>query len=167
MGKTKDNLQKAFAGESQANRMYIAFAAKAQQEGFAQVAKLFRAAAESETIHALAHFKAMGAVGDTAENVEKAIKGENYEHTEMYPDFIAQAKEEADKIAERTFTYAMNVEKYHENEFIAAKKAVEAGKDLPEEDLYVCKVCGYVSKGKPPMECPVCGSGPTAFKKVD
>ena len=167
MGNTKENLQHAFAGESQANRMYLAFSEKARQEGFDQVAKFFRAAAESETVHALAHFRTMGAVNDTVNNLEEAIQGERHEYTTMYPEFVAQAKADGDKAAERSFVYAMMVEEYHEGEFIAAKEAVDSGKDLPAVDLHVCKVCGYVAQDTPPAACPVCGSPAKAFRAVE
>ena len=167
MGNTKENLQHAFAGESQANRMYLAFAEKAKQEGFEQVAKFFRAAAESETVHALAHFRVMGGVNDTAKNLDEAIKGERHEYTTMYPEFVEQAQADNDKSAERSFVYAMEVEELHEGEFIAAKEAVESGKDLPAADLHVCKVCGYVAKDSPPQACPVCNSPARAFRAVE
>ncbi len=167
MAKTNDNLKEAFAGESQANRMYLAFAEKARQEGYGQVAKYFRAAAESETIHALAHFRTLGAVKDTVKNLEDAIAGETHEFTTMYPEFIEKAQEEGQKSAERSFVYAMKVEQIHEQAFSAAKDAVSGGKDLAAEDLHVCKVCGYVAHDEPPLSCPVCGSPAKAFKRID
>lgn len=164
MSKTDANLQEAFAGESQANRRYLAFAKQADKEGYPQAAKLFRAAAEAETVHAHAHLRALGAVGTTAENLKDAVSGETHEYREMYPDMIAAAKEEGNKSAERSFTYANEVEKIHANLY---QKALD-NLDNPEEvDYYVCSVCGYTCEKEPPDKCPVCGSKSKAFFKVE
>jgi rubrerythrin len=164
MSKTDANLQEAFAGESQANRRYLAFAKQADKEGYPQAAKLFRAAAEAETVHAHAHLRALGAVGTTAENLKDAVSGETHEYKEMYPDMIAAAKEEGNKSAERSFTYANEVEKIHANLY---QKALD-NLDNPEEvDYYVCSVCGYTCEKEPPDKCPVCGSKSKAFFKVE
>lgn len=166
MSKTEDNLQEAFAGESQANRTYLAFAAKAEADGYSQVAKLFRAAANSETVHALAHFNVMGKVKSTEDNLKTAAHGENYEHTSMYPGFVEQAKAEGRKDAQMSFYYAMQVEVLHEEMYNKALEAVTGGADLPETDLHVCQFCGYVAEGEVPAKCPVCGRPSGTFQKV-
>lgn len=164
MNKTQKNLQEAFAGESQANRMYLAFAKKADQEGYPQAAKLFRAAAAAETVHAHAHLRAMKGIKGTAENLKAAISGETHEFKEMYPEMIEAAKEEGDKAAERSFSYANAVEEIHAGLYSKVLESLEA----PEEcDYYVCSVCGYTCENEPPEKCPVCGSKPQAFSKVD
>lgn len=165
MSKVMDDLKGAFAGESQANRKYTAFARQADAAGHPQVAKLFRAAAAAETVHALNHFKAMGQIKSTAENLEAAIGGENYEVVSMYPEFIADAQEEGNKEALRTFEYAWEVEKIHEGLF---RKAL-ANLDAPAEsvDYWVCPVCGYTHEGpEPPEKCPVCGVKGERFEFV-
>jgi len=167
MTKTEENLQAAFSGESQANRKYLAFAEKAEKDGFTQIAKVFRAAAAAETVHAHNHLKAMGGIKSTVENVKEAIEGEHYEFTQMYPEFLEDAKKEGNKTAERTFQYANDVEKVHHKLYEKALNAAESGKDLEEEDLYVCSVCGYTHEGSPPEECPVCKAKKRAFSKVE
>jgi len=164
MSKTDENLQEAFAGESQANRRYLAFAKQAEKEGYPQVAKLFRAAAEAETVHAHAHLRALGGVGTTAENLKDAVSGETHEYKEMYPDMIALAKEEGNKSAERSFAYANEVEKIHANLY---QKALDNLDNLEEVDYHVCSVCGYTCEKEPPDKCPVCGARPKAFFKVE
>jgi len=166
MASTEDNLKAAFAGESQANRKYLAYAKKADEEGLPQVAKLFRAAAEAETVHALAHFKALGAVKATVENLDDAIAGESYENTEMYPPFIEQAEKDGHKDALRSFKYANEVEKVHEKLYRGAKAAVTSGKDLPPRKLYLCPICGNVEEDEPPATCPVCGVSGKMFKEI-
>ncbi|NDY43018.1 rubrerythrin family protein [Dissulfurirhabdus thermomarina] len=164
MTKTEKNLLEAFAGESQANRRYLAFAAQAEKEGYPQIARLFRAAAEAETVHAHAHLRALKAVKDTAANLKEAIEGETHEFTEMYPRMIEEAKAEGEKAAERSFTFANEVEKVHADLY---RKALEKMGDLEETDYYVCSVCGYTAEGAPPAKCPVCGAAAKAFSKVD
>lgn len=165
MEKSRANLWEAFKGESQANRKYLAFAQKAEEEGFKNVAKLFRAAAEAETIHALNHLRTLGEIKSTRENLEAAINGETYEFTSMYPKMIEEAKEEKATAAERSFYFANEVEKIHAQLF---KKALEnLGKEEKEVDYYVCKVCGYTVEGEPPEECPICKAKKSAFKKVE
>lgn len=151
-----DDLKNAFAGESQANRKYTAFARKADKEGFAQVARLFRAAAKAETIHALGHFEAMGGVSSTLDNLQDAVKGETYEFTEMYPPMLARAEKEGHK-AKRMFEFALSVEKVHAELYQKAVEAVKAGKDLEGAEIYLCPVCGDVHIGKPTDKCPICG----------
>jgi rubrerythrin len=164
MSKTEENLKEAFAGESQANRRYLAFAKKADQEGYSQVAKLFRAAAEAETVHAHAHLRALGGVGTTAENLKTAISGETHEFKQMYPAMIEAAKQEGQKSAERSFSYANEVEKIHANLYQKALDNLDNPQDL---DYHVCSVCGYTCEKEPPDKCPVCGSAAKAFFKVD
>jgi rubrerythrin len=164
MSDTKKNLMEAFAGESQANRRYLAFAKRAEQDGYRQVAKLFRAAAEAETVHAHAHLRTLGGVKGTAENLKEAIAGETHEFKEMYPAMIEKAKEEGDKAAERSFSFANAVEKIHAGLY---QKALDNLENLPETDYYVCSVCGYTCEMEPPETCPVCGAKAKVFFKVD
>ena len=161
---TMDNLQAAFAGESQANRKYLAFAKKADADGMPGVARLFRAAAQAETEHAQAHFKVMGGVKTTTENVEAAIAGEGHEFQHMYPDFIAEAKKEGNAAAERSFNYAMVVEKIHYDLYKKALEAVKTGKDIPAAKYAVCDLCGNTLEGDAPAKCAICGA--TKFKVV-
>ena len=167
MTKSEENLKAAFAGESQANRKYLAFAEKADKEGFPQVAKLFRAAAAAETVHAHSHLRVLGGIKSTKENIQAAVEGEHHEFTEMYPEFIEDAKAEDNKGAERTFNYANEVEKIHHKLYENALEAVENGKDLEKQDIYICPVCGYTHEGKPPEKCPVCGTVKKMFRKID
>jgi rubrerythrin len=164
MSKTEQNLREAFAGESQANRRYLAFAKQAQKEGHPQVAKLFRAAAEAETVHAHAHLRTLGGIRSTGENLKEAIAGETHEFKKMYPAMIEEAKKEGEKAAERSFNYANEVEKVHANLY---QKALDNLGKLPEADYYVCSVCGYTCENEPPDRCPVCNAGKSAFFKVD
>lgn len=162
-----ENLKAAFAGESQANRKYLAFAKKAEQEGYPQVAKLFRAAAEAETVHAHAHLRAMGGISDTVAHLEEAISGEGHEFTEMYPPFVAAAVEEGNKKAEISFKNAMAVEKTHHDLYTGALAAVKAGGDLPAAAIYVCEICGHTHVGDDlPDRCPVCNAPKERFAEV-
>ena len=163
---TADNLKAAFAGESQANRKYLAFAKKAEADGKVQVAKLFRAAAAAETVHAHAHFRVLGGVKTTPENLQAAIDGEGYEFKEMYPKFIAEATAEGNKGAEVTFKNANAVEKIHYELYTQALAAVKAGKDLPAAKIYVCEVCGNTVVGEAPAKCPVCGVSKEKFTEA-
>lgn len=163
MSKTDQNLKDAFAGESQANRKYLAFAKQADAEGFPQAAKLFRAAAEAETVHAHAHLKALDGIKKTAENLKEAIAGETHEFKSMYPAMIETAKAESAKAAERSFTYANAVEKIHAALY---QKALENIGNQKPMDYYVCSVCGYTCENEPPDSCPVCQSKAKAFNKV-
>lgn len=167
MTKSEENLEAAFAGESQANRKYLAFAEKAVKDGFPQIAKVFRAAAAAETVHAHNHLRVLGGIKSTQENIKAAIEGEHYEFTKMYPEFLEEAKKEGNKDAERTFNYANEVEKVHHKLYESALGAAESGKDLEENDLYICPVCGYTHEGDPPEKCPVCGAMKKVFKKID
>lgn len=165
MTKSQKDLEAAFAGESQASRKYFHFAKKAEQEGFKQVAKLFRAAAVAETVHAGNHLRALGGINDTASNIKTAIQGEHYEVNTMYPEFIADAKAESEAKAERSFNYAWEVEKEHE---VLYTKALEMlGKPQEDVEYYVCPVCGHTHVGKPPEQCPICGTPGSKFEKID
>ncbi len=164
---TNENLQDAFAGESQANRKYIAFARKADADGLPGVARLFRAAAEAETVHALAHLKVMGGVKDTAENIQAAIEGEGYEFLTMYPEFIAAAKAEGNKAAVESFENAMVVEKLHHEMYLHALSAISAGKDLKHSKYFVCLICGNTVADGAPDRCPICGNPKAGFKLVE
>ena len=164
MSKTEQNLWEAFAGESQANRKYLAFAEKADREGHAQAAKLFRAAAHAETVHAHAHLRALKGVNDTASNLKEAITGETHEFKNMYPDMIATAKQEEHLAAERTFTYANEVEKTHAALY---QKVLDSLENPTKTDYYVCKVCGHTHENEAPEKCPVCGANKNAFDKID
>ncbi|MBW1954549.1 MAG: rubrerythrin family protein [Deltaproteobacteria bacterium] len=164
MSQVEKNLREAFAGESQANRKYLAFAKQAEKEGYPQVAKLFRAAAEAETIHAHSHLKALKGIHGTAENLEEAIAGETHEFKSMYPAMIEDAKAAGDKIAERSFTYANEVEKVHAALY---QKALDNLENPKEADYYVCSVCGYTCENELPDTCPVCNAKVKAFYKVE
>ena len=165
MPATLEDLKTAFAGESQANRKYLAFAKKAETEGFPQIAKLFRAAAEAETIHALAHLQNMGSVGSTAENLQAAVAGETYEFTEMYPAMVEQAEKEGHK-GKLALRHARDAEKVHAGLFQKALEKLRAGSDLENLDIYVCPVCGDIEWGTPPEKCPVCGAPRSRFQKL-
>jgi rubrerythrin len=164
MSKTVEDLKAAFAGESQANRKYLAFAKKADEEGHPQVAKLFRAAAAAETVHAHNHLRALNGILSTTENLQAAIEGENYESVSMYPEFVKDAEAEQDKRALRSFNYALEVEKIHEGLYRNA--LVNLGKEIEEFDYYVCPVCGYTHERIAPDRCPVCGAVKEKFEKV-
>lgn len=162
---TEKDLETAFAGESQANRRYLAFAKQADKEGYPQVAKLFRAAAEAETVHAHNHLRTLGGINSTAENLQQAISGETHEFKEMYPEMIKHAQEEGIKGAERTFNYANEVEKVHSTLYQHALDNL--GEGLGEGDYYVCSVCGYTCENEPPDNCPVCNAKSSAFFQVE
>lgn len=157
MPTTDDNLKAAFAGESQANRKYLAFAKKAEQDGFPNVARLFRAAAEAETIHAHGHLEALKGVGATSDNLRVAMEGETYEYQQMYPPMLSQAEAEG-HAARRMFKFAAQAEEVHARLYRSALEAVQSGKDLAETQFYLCPVCGHIEMGKPPAGCPICGT---------
>ena len=161
---SKDNLKAAFTGESMANRTYLAFAKKADEEGYHQIAKLFRAAAAAETVHALNHFQRMGGIGTTMDNLKDAINGETYEFTSMYPKFIEEAKADGDKKALWSFVVAKKVERIHAG--LYEKALIEIGSNI-EVDYYVCGVCGYTMEGEPQGKCPICGASESQFDKID
>jgi len=167
MSNTQENLKTAFAGESQANRRYLFFADKAEKEGHPQIARLFRAVAEAETVHARNHLEVTGGVGSTRDNLKAAASGENYEFTKMYPAFIEQAKSEGSERAQTSFDYANKVEKIHHGLYQKALKALEAGQSLRDEPYFVCQGCGYTVAGEAPERCPICGAPRKMFKRVE
>jgi rubrerythrin len=167
MSKSKENLAAAFAGESQANRKYLAFAKRAEAEGYPQIGKLFKAAAAAETVHAHNHLRIMGGINDTKENVQEAISGESHEFTEMYPAFLEVAAEEGAKQASWSFRIANEVEKIHAELYMQAAEALAADMDLKAVDYYVCDVCGNTVEGAPLEKCPICNAGVKAFTKVE
>jgi rubrerythrin len=165
MSKTADDLNAAFAGESQANRKYLAFAKKAEVEGHTQVAKLFRAVAAAETIHAHNHLRALDGIKSTVENLQAAIAGEHYEVVEMYPPMLSEAEVETNNRAARSFKWALEVEKVHE---VLYREALDRlGKDVPAVDYYVCPVCGYTHEGLFTEKCPVCGAPGEKFERIE
>ena len=164
MSKSEQHLRDAFAGESQANRKYLAFADKAEKEGYPQIAKLFRAAGAAETVHAHAHLRALGEIGNTADNLKVAVAGETHEFKNMYPEMITDAKEEGNKTAERSFVYANEVEQIHAKLY---QDALDNMDSLEDADYYVCSVCGMTVEHEAPDTCPVCGAPASAFFKVD
>ena len=163
---TDDNLQSAFAGESQANRKYLAFAQAAEAEGLPQIARLFRAAAQAETVHALAHLRVLGWPKATIQNLQAAMNGENFEFTKMYPQFIEEANREKHEAAAMSFANANQVEEIHYALYTAAFQAANTGKDLPAQSIYVCAICGNTVLGKAPDECPICGSPKQKFTAI-
>jgi rubrerythrin len=166
VSKTTENLWTAFAGESEANRKYLAFASKADAEGFTQAARLFRAAAAAETVHANNHLKALGEVKSTAENLKTASGGENYEWTSMYPPFLEEATAVGEKLAVWTFRLALAVEKEHQ----ALYDEMLQNLDKSNNDAYgyyVCPTCGHTHPRNAPERCPVCGAKGETFFRVD
>ena len=164
MSKSEEYLNEAFAGESQANRKYLAFAAAADKEGYTQIARLFRAAAEAETIHAHNHLKVLKGIKSTRENLQEAVSGETHEFTSMYPEMIEAAQAEGNKEAERSFSYANSVEKIHARLYEKALENMDEKEDYP---YYVCPVCGYTAEKEAPDTCPVCGAKGKVFKKIE
>ncbi len=163
---TKDNLQEAFAGESQANRKYLAFAKKAEDDGFSQVGKLFRAAAEAETVHAHAHLRVLGGIKGTVENLQEAIEGEGFEFQEMYPKFLEEAQAEGNKPAEFSIKNALAVEEIHHGLYSKALATVNNGADLPSTAIYVCPVCGNTVEAGVPDKCPICNVPGSKFVEI-
>ena len=167
MTKTKENLKKAFIGESMANRKYLAYSKKAEQDGFSQIARLFKAAAAAETVHAHNHLRIMGGIGTTEQNLQDAIKGETYEFQEMYPGFLEVAAEEEDNRASWSFNIANDVEKIHAELYKKAEEALKDNNDLPVVDYYVCQVCGNTVEESPPEKCPICNAPSTSFELIN
>lgn len=165
MSRSEKFLMEAFAGESQANRKYLAFAQKADSEGFPQAARLFRAAAEAETVHAHNHLRVAKGIRSTRENLAEAISGETHEFTKMYPEMIEAARAEGNKAAERTFAFANEVEKTHAQ--LYQKLLDSLGGAQENYPYYVCPVCGHTAEGNAPDVCPVCGAKGETFKKVE
>ena len=166
MTKSQDDLMAAFAGESQANRKYLAFAKQAEKDGFPNLGKLFKAAAAAETVHALNHLKAAGGINSTVENLKAAIEGEHFEFSKMYPEFLEDAKKDGNKAATKTFNFANEVEKIHHLMYDEALAVIEGGKDLGDGDYYICPICGHTHKGKPSDKCPVCGTKAEKYYKA-
>jgi len=164
---TKENLAESFAGESQANRKYLAFAKKAEADGFPQIGKLFRAAAHAETVHAHAHLRAMDGIKSTAENLAAAIDGEGFEFQKMYPPYLEEAKKEGDMMAEVSFRNALAVEEIHYELYKKAAAAVQSGNDLPSRAVYVCEICGNTVYDAAPDKCQVCGVPKDRFTLID
>jgi rubrerythrin len=164
MSKTVEDLQEAFAGESQANRKYLAFAKKADEEGFPMAARLFRAAAAAETVHAHAHLKVLGGIRSTKENIKEAIEGESHEFQKMYPKMIEDAKAEGNSQALRSFEFANAVEKIHAQLY---QKMFDNLDKQTMVDVYICPVCGMTVEGEPPDKCPVCGALKKFFERID
>ena len=165
MATTLENLKEAFAGESQANQKYRAFAKKAEQDGYPNLARLFRTTAEAERIHAEGHLRAMEEICSSIENLQAAIQGETFEYTKMYPPMLAQAEADGHK-AKRMFGYAMQIEEVHARLFEMALEAAQQGKDLSEAEFYLCPVCGRIEFGKPTEACPTCGTKPDKFMLI-
>ena len=166
MPTTTDNLKDAFAGESQANQKYKAFAKKAEKEGFANIAKLFRTTAEAERIHAEGHLKALEMIASTADNLQAAIDGETYEFEEMYPPMLSLAKEDGHK-AKTMFKFAVDAEEVHAIIYKKALEAVKNGVDMDVTDFHLCPICGYIELGAIPEKCPVCGAKGKVFVQID
>jgi rubrerythrin len=165
MATTEQNLSEAFAGESQANRKYTAFAGQAEKDGFPNVARLFRTTAEAETIHAQGHLAALGKVGPTVDNLRAAVEGETYEYAKMYPPMLEQAEADGHR-AKRMFAYAVKAEEVHARLYKLALAAVQRGEDLKETQFYLCPVCGHIEFDKPPAACPICGAKAEKFTQV-
>ncbi len=161
---TEDNLKNAFNGESQAHMRYLIFAEKAEEEGFKNVARLFRAIAYAEQVHAANHYNVLGMIRSTVENLQEAINGETYEVNEMYPAYNAVAKLQDEKGAQRTTEWTLQAEKIHAAIYQRAKQSVESGKDVPLESIHICGVCGYTSEEEF-NRCPICGAKKEKIKK--
>jgi len=164
VSRTTKNLMEAFAGESQANRKYLAYAKKADEEGYRQVARLFRAAAAAETVHAHSHLQAANQVKGTAENLKDAIAGETHEFESMYPKMIAEAREEGEKRAELSFKFANEVEQIHAGLY---KSALDNLGDADEFEYYVCPMCGYTAEKHAPDACPICNTCAEVFIRIE
>jgi rubrerythrin len=165
MPNTIDHLKDAYSGESQANQRYRAFAKKAEKEGYANIARLFRTTAEAERIHAEGHLGSLDAIKSTAENLAAAIAGETYEYTQMYPPMLEQAETDNHK-AKRMFGYAVKAEEVHARLYRMALEAVQKGQDLAEAKFHLCPVCGHIEFGEPPENCPICGAKGAAYIQV-
>ncbi len=162
---TERFLREAFAGESQAHMKYILYAKKAEEEGFKNVARLFRAIAFAEEIHAFHHFRVLGQLGSTADNLQDAINGENFEIEEMYPAYENTATLQKEENAQKTFKWALEAEKVHSSLYSKAKEAVTSGKDFEVGDIYICPFCGWTVTENAPERCPLCGATKEKFVK--
>jgi rubrerythrin len=165
--RTENNLLKAFGGECEANRRYIMYSEKAESDGQAQVARLFRAVAYAEAVHAKNHFNAIDGIGSTKDNLTAAVFGEHEEFTQMYPPFIDDAERERNSRGLRTFQWANTVEKIHHRLFEKALESVREGNAPKETKYYVCQVCGNTVEGEPPDKCPICGASKEQFQFVE
>jgi rubrerythrin len=163
---TVENAKEAYAGESQANRKYQAFSDKAADEGFRNIATLFKAASEAEAIHAKKLLKVLGAIGPTQNNLKESIAGETYEFTEMYPGFVKVAESEKKSDAVLAFTYAMKAEQVHAKLYEKALALLQAGNDMGREKIFLCPVCGNIELGKAPDKCPICGVFGKQFREI-
>ncbi|MBM4394809.1 MAG: rubrerythrin family protein [Deltaproteobacteria bacterium] len=166
MSRTTENLKTAFAGESQANRKYLAYAERAAADGMPNVAKLFRAAADAETVHALRHWRALGMIRDTVQNLEDALAGETYEVDQMYPPMLAQAQADQEISAQHAFRGALEAERVHVALYSKALNSVRSGQDIEEFRAWTCPVCGYTHAGGEIDKCPVCGVAFSKFREV-
>ena len=166
MATTNDNLKEAFAGESQANQKYRAFAKKAEKEGFKNISKLFKTTAEAERIHAEGHLAALGMIASTADNLQAAIDGETDEFTSMYPPMLEQAEADGHK-AKIMFKFALGAEEVHANLYTKALEAVKNGVDLDVSEFYLCPICGYIELGTAPEKCPICSAKQSKFVQID
>ena len=162
---TEANLKDAFAGESQAHMKYLAFADKADREGFPEAARLFTAIAYAERVHAINHLRQLGGIGDTVTNLGEAMGGENFENTEMYPAYEAVAKLQEEKGALRSIFYALEAEKIHEVMYGDAQETIKAGTDLPAQKVFVCTICGHTIYGDAPDRCPICKAVKAKYKE--
>ncbi len=162
---TEGNLKGAFSGESQAHMKYLIFANKAEEEGYPNVARLFRAIAYAEQIHATNHYNTLGETKTTSENLQVAISGENFEINDMYPAYKAVAEVDEEKLARRSFDWALQAEKVHSGMYQRAKQTVDRGKDVELSPVYICEVCGYTVEGEAPDKCPICGATKEKFRK--
>jgi rubrerythrin len=162
---TEENLREAFSGESQAHMRYLAFSEKAERENFSNVARLFKANAFAEVIHAHNHLKNLSEVGSTSENIKKAIQGETYEVEEMYPAHIQTARDQGEKGAETSASWALEAEKVHAELYKQAEQAVDKGEDWEYKPIHVCSRCGFTMEGEAPEKCPVCGALKKKFKE--
>jgi len=162
---TQKNLNDAFCGESQAHMKYLIYSDVAEKNGYKNISRLFRAISYAEQVHATNHFRNLGMIKSTDQNLEDAIEGESYEVNEMYPVFNEVAKFQNEKGAETSTKYALEAEKIHEKMYRDALESVKKNKDLEIADIYICSVCGYTTTGKPPEKCPVCGASASSFKK--
>ena len=161
---TEGNLKAAFAGESQAHMRYLAFADKAEKEGFPNVARLFRAVSFAEQAHATGHFRTLGGIGSTVENLGEAIGGENFEVEEMYPAYLAVGELQTEKSAVRSMNFALTAEKVHAAMYTEARQSVEAGQDIALGTIYICEICGYTVEGAAPDRCPLCNAPKEKFR---
>jgi len=160
---TKENLQSALAGESQAAMKYLAFADKAEREGKPNIARLFRAISYAEQVHAINHLRELGKVGDTVANLQAAIDGENFEVDEMYAAYLQVAEAQEEKGAMRSMKYAIEAEKIHADMYADARQAAETGADADIGTVHICPICGFTHIGEPPDRCPVCNAKKERF----